>query len=383
MSLHRWVNQVGYYYLTKPKEIADDWIYVIDNSIRIENRKVVLILGMRSSRLEKGKYPTYKDLECIEIRLITKNFELEGVIEDAISKTGVPCSICSDEGPDVIPSIRKIKSKYPKIQHTSDIMHKVGNLLKKQLEDDPDWKRFITKITKSKNVLKQSGLSFLCSPDQRLKSRFLNYNDVLEWVNKACIFLKDLKNDDPNRDEILEKLGWLLKEGKNISLFTELFELAQISKEIVRKLHIEKNGEKKAEELLEAHIKSKKGRIFAKKIIEFLKIQCEKVTADMLLLGSSEIIESAFSKLKLLSRECGTSGFSGSIIGLAGCFGESDYKSMAKAFEVVTLQDIVTWESKHIGETIGKKRRQALKPIKKVDLGPELEYFIERKSIVA
>ena len=206
-------------------------------------------------------------------------------------------------------------------------MHKVGNLLKKQLEDDVVWKRVLKKINKSKNTLKQSGLSFLCSP--------------------------------------------------------ELFELAHISKEIVRKLHIEKEGWKAAEKLVEAHIKSEKGRFFAKKIIDFLKIQCEKAPLGMLLLGSSEIIESAMSKLKLLSRECGTSGFSASIIGLGACFGASDYKSMVKAFEIVNPKDVEAWGEKYIGETIGNKRRQALKPIKKVDLDPELGLYLEGKIMIA
>lgn len=383
MSLHRWVNQVGYYNLTKPKEVADDWIYVIDNSVRIENRKVVLILGMRSSRLKQGKYPTYKDLECIEIRLLKKNSEVEGAIEDAIVKTGVPCSICSDEGPDIMPSIRKIIAKHPTIQHSSDIMHKVGNLLKKRLEDDIGWEKFLKKINKSKNSLKQSGLSFLCSPNLRGKYRFFNCKDVLDWANKALFFLKNLKKDDPNRDEILKKLGWVLKQEKNIEVFFELFELAHLSKEIVRKLHIEKDSWKAAEKLLEAHITREDGKLFAKKIIDFLKIQCDKAPFGMLLLGSSEIIESAMSKLKLLSRECGTSGFSGSIIGLAACFGASDYKSVVKAFEIVTLKDVESWVVQYIGETIIKKRRQALKSIKKVDLGPELGSFIENKIMVA
>lgn len=53
-AIHSWVNQVGYYKLTMPKEIADDWIYLVDNSLRIENRIVVLVLGIRSSTLKKG-----------------------------------------------------------------------------------------------------------------------------------------------------------------------------------------------------------------------------------------------------------------------------------------------------------------------------------------
>jgi hypothetical protein len=279
-----------------------------------------------------------------------------------------------------MPSIKKIMQKNPKIQHTSDIMHKVGNMLKKRFEEDKTWNRFVKKVNKSKNKLKQSELSFLCSPNFRGKSRFLNCRDVLEWANKALAFLKKLKKDNPNIDEILKKLGWLLKEEKNIELFTELFELAHISKEIVRKLHIKKGGWKSAEVLIGEHVISEEGKVFAKNIIEFLKIQCNKASDGMLLIGSSEIIESAFSKLKLLSRECGTSGFSSSIIGLAACFGASDYTSMVEAFEKVHPRDVEAWEKKHIGETIRSKRRRALKPIKKVDLGPKLGWCLESET---
>ena len=81
-------------------------------------------------------------------------------------------------------------------------------------------------------------------------------------------------------------------------------------------MHIEKDGVKIAKELLKKIAKSKEGKSFANEILGFISEQCKKVEENKLMLGSSEIIESAFGKLKILDRECGKSGFTSSIIGL-------------------------------------------------------------------
>jgi hypothetical protein len=108
-SIRRWINQVGYYNITKLLKKADDWVYFVGNSIRIENRKVCLILGAELSKLKIGEYLCYENLEVIGMRLIKNNSDLG--LEEAIARTGLPCQICS--GSDVMPSIRI--ENYPKI----------------------------------------------------------------------------------------------------------------------------------------------------------------------------------------------------------------------------------------------------------------------------
>lgn len=382
-TVRRWINHVGYYNLMKEKEKADDWIYFIDNLIRIENRKVCLILGARRSALKKGQYLSYEDLEPIGIWLFTKNSDIEAMIEQAITLTGVPNQICSDEGPDIMPSIRKIMTKYSGIKHVPDIMHKTGNMLKKKLEEDSRWKKFIGLVTASKRRLCQSSLSCLCPPNLRGKSRFMNCRNVIEWAIRALAVLEGMDITDPNWHQMNEKLGWLIDCKQDIALFDELFRLAALVKEVVRKLHIGKITWKVAEDLLGEEVVSDEGRLFTKCIIDFLKVQCEKCNGDFLLVGSSEIIESAFSKMKLLDRECGNSGFTSSVLGLAACFGETNYKSVAKAFEECNYKDVEAWGKKYVGETIEKKRRRILKPQKAEDLGSKLTRFIEEKIMVA
>lgn len=68
-----------------------------------------------------------------------------------------------------------------------------------------------------------------------------------------------------------------------------------------------------AKELLKKAAKHKEGKKFAKEIVSFIEEQCVKVEENKLMIGVSEIIESAFGKLKILDRESGKSGFTSSI----------------------------------------------------------------------
>lgn len=367
----------------KPKDQTNDWVYIIDNSARMDNRKVCLILGSRLSKLKKGKYLTFEDLEVIEIRVITKNNEIEMIIENAIEKTGIPIQICSDKGSDIMPSIRKIISRNPEIKHVPDIMHLTGNMLKKKLGNDKRWKKFITLLNKAKKRLCMSKLSFMCPPDIRGKSRFLNCQNVIEWAIRVLVLLEEIDKNDPHWEEMKAKLGWLVGYKQDIALFRELFKLAALAKEVVRKLHVGKGIWQAAEELLREEVLSSEGALFAKEIVDFLKTQCEKTPEGKLFIGSSEIIESAFSKLKLLDRECGNSGFTSSILGVAACFGPRDYQSIEKAFQECNQKDVSLWKEKHIGETIQTRRRKFLKSQKKEDFGLKLARFIEVNSMAA
>jgi hypothetical protein len=378
-SCRRWLNQVGYYKLRRPKEKADDWIYIIDNSIRSESRKVCLILGVRASQLKQGKSLSLQDVEPIELRIINSNCEVEEIIKDAINKTGVPIQICSDLGPDIMPSIKKVMALHPKIKHIPDIMHKVGNMLKKKLDKDSRWNAFVSNTNKANNTLKQSRLSFMCPPNFRGKSRFLNCSNVVDWADCSIRMLKNIKKTNSNWEEMHRKLGWQIDNKEDIALFKELFYLADIGKEVIRKLNIEKHSASIAKELLKKAAKHEEGKEFAREIVSFIEKQCAKVEENKLMIGVSEIIESAFSKLKILDRESGKSGFTSSTIGLTACFGNSDFNSIEKAFTQCTYKDVLDWSKDNLGETFQTKRKQFFKFTKKENLGLKIELLYERK----
>ena len=355
------MNLFGYYKLTKPKEYASDWVYIIDNAIRQANRKVCLILGIRRCCLTKDACLTFSDLEVIGLHLFEKNTEIDEFLALAIAKTGVPVQICSDEGPDIMPSIRRTQKTHPTIKHVPDITHKVSNLLKKMLDKCSKWNRFIERLNKSKNRLKQSKLFYLSPPNIRGKSRFMNAHGAVEWALKTLAMLDKLKPGDNNRDEILEKLGWLTKSRKAVEGFADLFRLGELAKGYFRESHIAHNGWKELQTKLHAQAVTDQGMVLAAAISAYAMEQCAKVCEGPLMLGCSEIIESAYGKLKNLDRECGNSGFTSSVIGLAACFGKTELATVQAAFESSRPVDVDDWISANVGDTPLRLRRAHLK----------------------
>jgi hypothetical protein len=46
-----WLLGVGYYKLTRPKEQAPDWVWIVDQTVQMETEKCFVILGIRLSAL--------------------------------------------------------------------------------------------------------------------------------------------------------------------------------------------------------------------------------------------------------------------------------------------------------------------------------------------
>lgn len=358
MTIRRWFNQVGYHKIVSPKKKSEDWFYLIDNNVRLEQGKVCLILGGHINRLKKGKCLSFEDLEIIKEKVCRNKKEIEELIESAIKETGEPVMIGSDEGGDILPSIKKVINKHPCIQYVPDISHKVSNLLKKMLSNDKRWKFFFKSVNSSKNKLKQTSLSYLCPPKTGI-FRFLNYARIIKWAVKIIEMLKNIENkEDENRDEMMEKLGWLLKIEKDVRMFEELMEIGERAKQIIRENYL------RGDIRISIKTQTNMGKSYLKEIKKYLRIQRAKPKKEQLLVGCTEIIESAFSKLKLLAREY--EGFTLSIIGLGACFGGLKFKDVVEAFEKHTYNEVKQWEVENIGQTFLSRRRKALKPIKVV-----------------
>lgn len=372
-TIRRWVNCVGLYQLQKKKEQADDWFYIVDNSVRIENRKLCLILGMRLSKLKEG-YLTFMDLEILELGLIKgkATIGVAALLESAISKTGIPVGICSDQGSDIMPAIRLIILKYSKIKHIPDMIHATSNLLKNTFENKTRWEEFCTNVSQTKNKLKQSSHSALCPPQIRGKSRFLNCSVIVQWAIKILKLLKSEVCDD----EMKTKLGWLIDYEKDIAEFADMIKVVELTNELVRQYQVKSNTWSIARSLLKQEIKSKKGKELANKIVSFLK-KTSKLAGKKTLIGTSEILESAFGKLKSLDRECGNSGFTSSILAVGACFSKLDYEMISEALESISNEDVNNWKIKTIGETQFSKRRRLLKIEKKDNLKIKLSKICE------
>jgi hypothetical protein len=111
-----WLLRVGYYKLTRPKEQADDWVWIVDHSVQLGLEKGLVILGVRLSELPPPeRCLEHKDVEPIALFPVKKSNGdvVYQQLEETIEQTGVPREIVGDKGSDLQAGIRKFCQVHP------------------------------------------------------------------------------------------------------------------------------------------------------------------------------------------------------------------------------------------------------------------------------
>lgn len=145
-----WFLRLGYYKLTRPKEKADDWIWIVDHTVQWGKEKCLLILGIRQSNLPKSETNlSHEDVEPLALFPVTQSNGdvVYQQLRETISKTGVPKQIISDHGSDVKSGIERFCQTFPGTAFVYDITHKAATLLKRELDSDERWKCFTDNAT--------------------------------------------------------------------------------------------------------------------------------------------------------------------------------------------------------------------------------------------
>ena len=99
-----WLLRLGYYKLTRPKEQADDWVWIVDHTVQLGPEKCLVILGIRLRALPvRGICLRHEDVEPITVCPVTQsNGEVVyQQLEASSKKTGIPRAIISDHGSDL------------------------------------------------------------------------------------------------------------------------------------------------------------------------------------------------------------------------------------------------------------------------------------------
>ena len=89
-------------------------------------------------------------------------------------------------------------------------------------------------------------------------------------------------------------------------------------------------------------------------------------------LGSTEIIESSFGKLKQLMDEDTKDGFTPFVLSLAACMGKLDLDTIQAALRTCSKKQVKAWSTANVGETIYAQRRRLFNPFRKRKKKPEL-----------
>lgn len=377
-SITRWLTRIGLYKLNHPKERAEDWALIVDNSIQIGIKKCLVVLGVRLSKLQK-KALSFEDMEMLAMELHDESDEKNvcQTLEKAQQKVGKVVMICADDGPDLRSGIESFCKKHG-VGRVFDTIHKIGTFLKKFFENDSEWQAFSSAAAEAKKKMQQTPAAHLMPPNQRTKSRFLNIEILVRWGIDIMMALEIPNHPD---QELLEQYcGWI-RHYKGLINRLKQFDL--ISRRV--RQHVRENGlsattGKQVETLLGSVMEllefSLEACQYAGRLIDFFVEQSKIVPLGQVWIASSEIVESLFGKLKCLEQDQNKGGFTSLVLGAAACIGRLDVEIVREAMVQIKTRDVEVWVDEQLGATLLSKRRRALggwrkkKRLKKVGQEP-------------
>jgi hypothetical protein len=169
-----WLLRLGYDKLTRPKEQADDWAWIVDHRVQTGQEKCLVILGVRLHVLATQRRPlSHEDVEpLVLLPMSPSNGPLIlQQLEASAKRTGIPRQIVADQGSDLKAGIEAFCQTHPPTSSIYDIKHKTACVLKHELAGDTSWHTFTRLAAQSKRLVQQSALACLAPPNQRAKAR--------------------------------------------------------------------------------------------------------------------------------------------------------------------------------------------------------------------
>jgi hypothetical protein len=366
-----WLLRLGYYKLTRPKEKADDWIWIVDHSIQWGKEKCLAILGIRQSKLPAAEtIVCHEDVEPLALFPVTKSNGdvVYRQLEETISKTGVPKQIISDHGTDVKSGIERFCQKFTDTVFVYDITHKAATVLKRELSTDDRWNEFTGLATSTGKKVQQTQLAAIAPPNQRSKARYMNVEPLIKWgLDKLCL----LDNPDEfsclecTKEYITDKLGWLADFRSDLEEWKELIHIVKEAETFIKFQGLYRDCHIDLMELPTFRVKTLRAKGIKKELLDFVEQESKKAGKDDRLLGTSEVIESVFGKMKRLEHDQAKSGFTVFILSLAAMVSETTTEVVHKALETISTNKIHEWFKKNIGTSVQAKRVQVNILIKK------------------
>ena len=368
--IREWLAKIGLYELQRPKEKRDDWIWIVDFTIKLGTEKCLVILGVSVEFIqEKIKKSngclSHKDVEvlAIEIMKSTKGEKVESVLEKIGEKVGVPQQIISDKGSDLYKGIKLYKEKNQAIIHSHDITHQMALLLKKELEKEGKYELFTKKCHQTRQQIQQTELGFLMPPQQRSKSRYFNLDELIRWGINIINYLEKQKDNQGKKEETtikLElKLGWLKEYKESLIIWKEMILITRSLEEKIKKEGLSQELYEEFEQNWQKSSGEERIKKFRAKIKESLTRELSMIGEDEIRTISTDVIESLFGKYKSFSHKSPLKEIRRMILTIPISTLEITREVVKKALSTVKNVDVKDWESRTFGQSTLSKRKMA------------------------
>ena len=365
-TLQSWLLRVGLHELLRPKQHADDWIWIVDHTIQLGSMKCLLIVGIRQSVWELLKRPLeLHDLTMISLEPVeTSNGEIVSrQLQAAEEKTGSPRAVVSDQGSDLKRGISLYRGEDSDQLILHDIAHQTALALKSELTNDPRWDAFVKQCGQAQPQVKQTELGCLAPPKQKVKGRYMNLGPLMNWGVKMATLAETSPAKRPAETDLTrldEKFGWISEYRQALDDWSHLDAIKECVLTYVRRYGYHREAARDLCRELRPLAPTATSLHMAASLVRFVKQQSRNLKTGERLPGSSEVIESLIGKGKRMQGQHSRGGFTRMILGMAASLVDLTGEKICQALETIRDVDLTAWLDKHLGTTQTKQRRAAL-----------------------
>jgi hypothetical protein len=366
-SIINWCVQVGLGLLRHVKKQRHDWVAILDHSIDIGTKKVLVVLRVPLDVLQKRHQAiTLEDCECIGLR-VNEDTTSEKVADDLkiiFDQAGEPAVIIKDGAANLNKGVALWKADArAKTDVVGDIGHYIGNAAKHHFTKDTRFQQFTTALDRCSKRLRQTRFAFLLPPKLSAKGRFLGLSCLAGWAQNVLKVLKQkgtkehaearkaLKKALPDLPQlqsfmdqfscVIDDVGQIQEILKNNGLNRKTARACRtLTKKLPSKLRAEINA------WLDTHI-----AIYKKRSATSLPV-------------SSDIIESLFGSFKAIIERSPYTDISQSVLLIPVLCGRRPITEIETILTLTKYKDVQSWAADNIPYTIRRKRRAFFSSLK-------------------
>jgi len=355
------VLRLGYARLTRPLSHDHQWAWLIDHTLQIGATKLFVVVGVPLDRVPFGVRP----LQLADLHLVAlvpmEDANQERVaqeLERAVGRTGVPRQIVADGAADLQSGIARFRERHPQTASVPDAAHHAANLLKFYWENDPRWSAFTRRMNETAAAIRQTRSAHLLAPKLRNKARDMS---VGKFVRFGRLVRRKLREAEPTA-EVVRWYGWVSEYAGALSAWSEQHEAVQVMRRQVRVEGLFARGEAVLAEAWErAGASGDAVSVALRNRLRAYVGRGRGLPVGERLVGSTEVLESAFGVQKRLSREQSESGLTVLSVGLGAMFGEATEEEVRADAERVPEKVVQNWATRTFGKTVQWLRRQFLR----------------------
>jgi hypothetical protein len=356
-TIRAWVLRLGCYALLRPLPQHVPWLWIIDHTIQIGALKLFLIVGCPLQDVPFGqRCLSLADLQLVALVPMEQSNQhrVAAELEKATKRTGPPRLIVGDQAGDLTKGIERFQQQHSATVAVGDIAHHGANVLENRWERDPRWGELLKRFGETNQQLRQTADAYLLSPTLRTKARFMNVGPLLRFAGRV---LKLLQREKPN-EKAQQRYGWLLAYKEDLIDWLEQYDLVEKTIKRVRLYGLNTSTLAALEQewlppspcpataMVRGHMRA------------YVSRNVRQAQAGETLMGSSEILESAFGKLKAKTGESNKGELAGMTLALGAILGKHDEEEIREALDAVPEKKAESTISRLLGPTLRWLRHQ-------------------------